>query len=100
MRAAASRGLKAYAELTGNKKASQITADDVLGGASVMLSVFINDPQFQGQTKERLNSPEAGRLVEGAVKDHFEHWLTGNPCLLYTSPSPRDATLSRMPSSA
>ena len=79
LRAAASRGLKAYAELTGNKKASQITADDVLGGASVMLSVFINDPQFQGQTKERLNSPEAGRLVEGAVKDHFEHWLTGNP---------------------
>ena len=44
-----------------------------------MLSVFIHDPQFQGQTKERLNSPEAGRLVESAVKDHFEHWLTGNP---------------------
>ena len=79
LRAAASRGLKAYAELTGYKKASQITADVFLGGASVMLSVFINDPQFQGQTKERLNSPEAGRLVEGAVKDHFEHWLTGNP---------------------
>ena len=79
LRAAASRGLKAYAELAGNKKASQITADDVIGCASVMLSVFISDPQFQGQTKERLNSPEAGRLVEGAVKDHFEHWLTGNP---------------------
>jgi topoisomerase-4 subunit B len=79
LRSAASRGLKAYAELTGNKKASQITADDVLGGASVMLSVFIHDPQFQGQTKERLNSPDAARLVEISVKDHFEHWLTGNP---------------------
>ncbi len=79
LRSAASRGLKAYAELAGNKKASQITADDVLGGASVMLSVFIHDPQFQGQTKERLNSPEAGRLVETSLKDHFEHWLTGNP---------------------
>jgi len=79
LRSAASRGLKAYAELTGNKKASQITADDTLGGASVMLSVFIQDPQFQGQTKDRLNSPEAGRLVESSVKDHFEHWLTGNP---------------------
>lgn len=79
LRSAASRGLKAYAELAGNKKAGQITADDVLGGASVMLSVFIHDPQFQGQTKERLNSPDAGRLVEISVKDHFEHWLTGNP---------------------
>ena len=79
LRSAASRGLKAYAELAGNKKAGQITADDALGGASVMLSVFIHDPQFQGQTKERLNSPDAGRLVESSVKDHFEHWLTGNP---------------------
>ncbi len=79
LRSAASRGLKAYAELAGNKKASQITADDTLGGSSVMLSVFIHDPQFQGQTKERLNSADAGRLVESSVKDHFEHWLTGNP---------------------
>jgi len=79
LRTAATRGLKAYAELTGNKKASQITADDVLSGACVMLSVFIHDPQFQGQTKEKLSSPEAAKLVESSVKDHFEHWLTGNP---------------------
>ena len=79
LRSATNRGLKAYAELAGNKRARQITADDVLGGASVMLSIFINDPQFQGQTKERLNSTEAGRLIESTVKDHFEHWLTGNP---------------------
>ncbi len=79
LRSAANRGLKAYAELTGNKKSNQITPDDTLGGACIMLSVFISDPQFQGQTKERLNSPEASRLVESSVKDHFEHWLTGNP---------------------
>ncbi len=78
-RSAISRGLKAHGELTGNKRAAQITADDALGGAAGLLSVFIRDPQFQGQTKEKLSSPEAQRLVENVVKDHFDHWLSGSP---------------------
>src|SRR5690606_26394561 len=61
------------------KRAQQITADDILGGAVVLLSIFIPDPQFQGQTKDRLTSPQASRLVENAIRDRFEHWLTANP---------------------
>ena len=73
------RGLKAYGEMVGNKRAAQITAEDVMVGACIMLSVFIRDPQFQGQTKERLVSAHATRMVEQAVKDHFDHWLSGDP---------------------
>jgi topoisomerase IV subunit B len=73
------RGLKGYGEMIGNKKASMITADDVFGGAAIMLSLFIREPQFQGQTKEKLASAEASRLVDNALKDYFDHWLTGNP---------------------
>jgi topoisomerase IV subunit B len=79
LRAALARGLRNYGEMTGNKKASQITAEDVTGGACIMLSVFIHDPQFQGQTKERLTSPQATKLVEGPLRDHFELWLSGDP---------------------
>ena len=79
LRNALTRGLKAHGELLNVKQAAKLTADDVVGGASAMLSVFISDPQFQGQTKERLASPEATRLVEAAVRDHFDHWLTGSP---------------------
>jgi topoisomerase-4 subunit B len=79
LRTALLRGVKAYGEMVGNKKAAQVTADDLMGGACVMLSVFIRDPQFQGQTKERLVSPHATRMVEQAVKDHFDHWLSGAP---------------------
>ncbi|OAN49873.1 DNA topoisomerase IV subunit B [Paramagnetospirillum marisnigri] len=77
-RGALTRGLRAYGEMAGNKKAAQITAEDVMAGACVMVSLFIRDPQFQGQTKEKLASPEATRLVENAVKDHFDHWLSGD----------------------
>jgi len=79
LRSALLRALKAYAELTGRKRAAQLTADDVADGASIMLSLFIRDPQFQGQTKERLGMPEAARLVESTMKDHFDHWLSGDP---------------------
>ena len=78
LRAALTKGLRAFAELAGNKKASQLTADDVMGGCELMLSVFIREPQFQSQTKDRLTSPEAAKLVENAVRDHFDHYLTGN----------------------
>ena len=73
------RSLKAYGELVGAKKAGQLTAEDLLGGAAAMLSVFIKNPQFQGQTKEKLASPEAQKLVEASIKDHFDHWLSGHP---------------------
>ena len=79
MRGALVRGLRAYGELVGNKRAGQLTADDVLGGACALLSVFLRDPQFQGQTKERLTSPEAGRMIENALGDHFDHWLSADP---------------------
>ncbi len=79
LRAALTRGLKGYGELVNNKKAAQITADDVLNSAAVMLSVFIREPEFQGQTKDKLSSPEATRIVETALRDAFDHWLTASP---------------------
>ncbi|MGI9412116.1 MAG: DNA topoisomerase IV subunit B, partial [Hyphomicrobiales bacterium] len=79
LRMALSRGLKAYGELSGNKRAQIVTADDVLASAGVMLSVFIREPEFQGQTKEKLASSDASRIVESALRDHFDHWLTGHP---------------------
>ncbi|MFO1158102.1 MAG: DNA topoisomerase IV subunit B [Reyranellaceae bacterium] len=77
-RSALVRGLKRYAELTGNRKGSIVTADDVLDGSAGLVSVFIEQPQFQGQTKEKLVSVEATKLVETIVGDNFEHWLTGD----------------------
>ena len=79
LRSALTKSLRGYGELTGNKRVAQVTADDVLGTAAAMLSVFIREPEFQGQTKDRLSSPEAARIVENAVRDAFDHWLTGNP---------------------
>jgi len=73
------RSLKAYGELVNNKKAAQITAEDLLGGASAVLSVFIPEPQFQGQTKEKLSTPEAAKVVDLAIKDHFDNWLASAP---------------------
>lgn len=78
LRAALTKSLRAFGELTGQKKAKDLSADDVMTGAEVMLSVFIRDPQFQSQTKDRLTSPEAARLVENAVRDHFDHFLADN----------------------
>ena len=79
LRTALARGARAYGELSGNRKAKQITADDVAEGAAILLSLFVRNPQFQGQTKERLSMPEAARLVEQHLKDHFDHWLTADP---------------------
>jgi len=79
LRAALTKGLRAYGELTGVKRMAQVTADDVLGTAAAMLSVFIREPEFQGQTKDRLATQEAARIVENAVRDAFDHWLTGHP---------------------
>lgn len=78
LKAALLRSLRDYGELTDNKKTTLITGDDVLGNVTGIISLFISDPQFQGQTKDRLSTREAAKLVENAVKDHFDHWLTGN----------------------
>ena len=78
VRAALTKGLRAFGDLIGNKKAAQITAEDIFNEAELMLSVFIRNPQFQSQTKDRLTSPEAARLVENAVRDHFDHFLADN----------------------
>ena len=77
-RSALLRGLKEYGEMANIKKAAQVTAEDFLSDACIMLSVFIRDPQFQGQTKDKLTSTKAIRLVEQAVKDSFDHWLTSD----------------------
>jgi topoisomerase-4 subunit B len=79
LRAVLNRGLKAYAEFTGEKRGALITADDVMAEAGAMISVFIRNPEFQGQTKERLSSVDAQRLVESALRDPFDHWLAGQP---------------------
>ncbi|NEX92938.1 DNA topoisomerase IV subunit B, partial [Caulobacter sp. 17J65-9] len=78
-RAALTRGLKAYAELTGEKRGGLITAEDVVAQAGALISVFIRNPEFQGQTKDRLSTAEAQKLVENALRDPFDHWLTEQP---------------------
>ena len=80
MRSAMLRGLKDHAERIGQgKRAAPITSEDVMVGAAVMLSVFVREPEFQGQTKDRLATAEAQKIVEQAIKDPFDHWLSGNP---------------------
>ncbi|MFC0632782.1 DNA topoisomerase IV subunit B [Brevundimonas balnearis] len=78
-RAALVKGLKAYGELTGEKRAGLITAEDVIANAGALVSVFIRNPEFQGQTKDRLSSPEGQRMVEQLLRDPFDHWLTESP---------------------
>ena len=80
LRSALARGIKDHAERTDQgKRAGSITSDDVMTGAACMLSVFIREPEFQGQTKDRLATAEATRIVEKAIKDPFDHWLAANP---------------------
>lgn len=79
LRSALLRGLKAHADLAGNKKASGLILDDVCGASCSMLSVFIRDPQFQGQTKDKLSTADAQRLTENAMREAFDHWLGDQP---------------------
>ena len=78
-RAAMLKGLRSWGEQRGNRKIGVLTVEDVLGPMAAKLSAFVREPQFQGQTKEKLTSPEAARLVEGAMRDRFDHFLAGNP---------------------
>ncbi|MFN3954672.1 MAG: DNA topoisomerase IV subunit B [Pararhodobacter sp.] len=77
--AAILKGIRAYGELASNKKAAQITREDMVAGGCALVSCFISDPEFVGQTKDRLATTEAARLVEGAVRDHFDNWLAADP---------------------
>lgn len=78
-RIAITRGLKSYAEIVGNKKGSIITTDDVMTSAVAMLSVFIREPEFVGQTKDKLATVEAQKIVENIIRDPFDHWLAASP---------------------
>jgi topoisomerase IV subunit B len=80
LRSALMRGIKDHAErMSQGKRAAPVTSEDVMAGAACMLSVFIREPEFQGQTKDRLATAEATRIVEQAIKDPFDHWLAANP---------------------
>tara|TARA_R110002020_G_scaffold36894_95_gene111306 strand:+ start:3337 stop:5403 length:2067 start_codon:yes stop_codon:yes gene_type:complete len=99
LRAALLKGLKAHAERIGQKKAAQVTADDLMALSAGMLSVFVREPEFVGQTKDRLASGEAVRIVEQAVRDSFDHWLAEDPAraaqLLDTAIERADERLKR-----
>ena len=80
LRASLLRGLKDHAERIGqSKRAAALTADDVMNGCAAMISVFIREPEFQGQNKGRLQTAEAARIVDAAVRDSFDHWLAAAP---------------------
>ena len=78
-RSAITKAMRNYAELTGQKKGTSITADDIMGHSGLLLSVFIRNPEFVGQTKDKLSTTAAFRLVENCVRDRFDHWLAGSP---------------------
>ena len=78
-RAALLKGLRSWGDQRGNRKTALITPEDMVGQMAAKLSAFVRDPHFQGQTKEKLTSPEAARLVEGAMRDRFDHFLGANP---------------------
>ena len=77
--AAILKGIRAYGERVKNRKAEQISREDMLSGGCALISVFIREPQFVGQTKDRLATEEAAKWVEGAVRDHFDTWLAADP---------------------
>jgi len=79
LRNALTKALRAHGERANNRKTNLITADDVMDAACAVLSIFIREPEFQGQTKDKLSSPDAQRLVDNVVRDHFDHWLAESP---------------------
>ncbi len=79
LRNALTRALRSHGERVNNRKTALVTADDVMSACCAVLSIFIREPEFQGQTKDKLSSPDAQRLVETVVRDHFDHWLAESP---------------------
>jgi len=78
-RNALTKALRAHGERANNRKTALVTPDDLMASACAVLSVFIREPEFQGQTKDKLSTPDAQRLVENVVRDHFDHWLAESP---------------------
>ncbi len=76
--AAILKGIRAYGDLVGNRKSSQIAREDLTTGGVALVSIFIREPQFVGQTKDRLSTESAAKMVEGAVRDHFDNWLAAD----------------------
>ncbi len=76
--AAILKGIRAYGELVNNRKAKDISRDDLTTGGCALISIFIRDPSFVGQTKDRLSTEEAAKLVENSVRDHFDNWLASD----------------------
>jgi topoisomerase-4 subunit B len=76
--AAVLKGVKVYGELVNNRKAATITREDLTTGGCALVSCFISEPEFVGQTKDRLATTEAQRLVENSVRDHFDNWLAAD----------------------
>ncbi|HSZ74248.1 MAG TPA: toprim domain-containing protein, partial [Rhizomicrobium sp.] len=79
LRNALARALRTHGERANNRKTALITPEDIMAQACAVLSVFIREPEFQGQTKEKLSTPDAQRLVENVMRDHFDHWLAESP---------------------
>ena len=79
LRNALTKALRDHGDRANNKKTALVQPDDIMAAACAVLSVFIREPEFQGQTKEKLSTPDAQRLVENVVRDHFDHWLAENP---------------------
>ncbi|MGR3703921.1 MAG: DNA topoisomerase IV subunit B [Paracoccaceae bacterium] len=76
--AAILKGIRAYGDLVNNRKSKEITREDLVAGGCALVSCFISEPEFVGQTKDRLATMEAARLVENAVRDHFDNWLAAD----------------------
>jgi len=79
LRNALTKALRTHGERVNNRKTSLVAPEDVVAAACAVLSIFIREPEFQGQTKEKLSTQDAQRLVENVVRDHFDHWLAENP---------------------
>ena len=76
--AAILKGIRAYGELVNNKKTQNIVKDDITNGGCALVSCFISEPEFVGQTKDRLATVEATKLVENSIRDHFDNWLASD----------------------
>src|SRR6202451_1640239 len=79
LRNALTKAFRDHVERANNKKTALVQPDDIMAAACAVLSIFIREPEFQGQTKEKLSTPDAQRLVENVVRDHFDHWLAEHP---------------------
>ena len=76
--AAILKSIKTYGERINSRKSKDITREDLTLGSCALVSCFIQEPEFVGQTKDRLATVEAQKLVENSVRDHFDNWLASD----------------------